>query len=59
MNMVVCRNKQFFRKHKIEKPQASDRQHVAKLPGNKSEHVTKNPHGAFSLELLPKKYGSS
>ena len=59
--MVVCESchKQFLRKHKIQKPQAPDRQHVAKLPGNESEHFTEISHDAFSLGLLPRKYGSS
>ena len=35
-NMVVCESchKKFLRERKIQKPQAPDRQHVAKLPGN-------------------------
>ena len=49
--MVVCESchKQFLRKHKIRKPQAPDRQYVAKRSGNEREHVTKNLHDAFSL----------
>ena len=43
---------------KIQKPQAPDRQRVAKLPGNEIEHVTENSHNEFSLGLLPRKYGS-
>ena len=48
--MFVCEtcHKKFLRKHKIAKPQAPDRQHVAKLPGNESEYVTKN-YGIFKL----------
>ena len=46
--MVVCESchKKFLKKHEIQNPQAPDRQHVSKLPGNESEHVTQNSHVA-------------
>ena len=47
-------HKQFLRKHKIQKQQAPDRQHVAKLPENGSEHVIENSHDAFTWTLSQK-----
>ena len=58
--MVVYESchKNFLRKQKIQKLQAPDRQHVVKLPGNGSEHVTENSQDAFSLGLLAENMGA-
>ena len=60
-NLVVSKScyKQFLVEHEIQKLQTPGEDYAAELPGNESEHVTKDSHSSFSLGLLLRKFVSS
>ena len=49
----------FLGEHEVQKLQTASEHYAAELPGNESEHVTKDSHSSFSLGLLPRKFRSS
>ena len=49
----------FLWEHEIQKLQTPCEHYAAELPGNESEHVTKDSHSSFSLGHLPRKFVSS
>ena len=58
--MVVNKNcyKKFLGEHEIQKLQTPGEHHAAELPGNESEHVTKDLQSSFNLDFLSENLGA-